>query len=124
MGALLKIEADSEWIECANCGVFFGSNILRKRREDHKTFFCPNGHNNYFPHDNEAEKLRKQLAEKDTQLAWERSQRETETQRARDAEKKLKRIKTRVKAGVCPECNRTFAQLARHMACKHNVVSA
>lgn len=126
MGALLKIEADSEWIECASCGVFFGSHVLRKRRQDHHPFYCPNGHSQHFPQENTEEFLRRKLAESDARLAdrdrsiaWERSQRETEAQRAREAEKKLKRIKTRVAAGVCPECNRTFQQLARHMACKH-----
>ena len=32
---------------------------------------------------------------------------------------KLARKLKRVGRGVCPECNRTFQNLASHMACKH-----
>ncbi len=40
------------------------------------------------------------------------------------AERKTKRLMRRVSAGVCPCCNRTFSDLARHMKTKHeNVVS-
>ena len=31
----------------------------------------------------------------------------------------LKRKLRRVQRGVCPHCNRSFQNLARHMACKH-----
>ena len=33
----------------------------------------------------------------------------------------LTRVKNRVSRGVCPNCNRTFKDLARHMASKHPV---
>lgn len=39
-----------------------------------------------------------------------------------DAERAVKKAQNklkRVERGVCPECNRTFNNLARHMACKH-----
>ena len=35
------------------------------------------------------------------------------------AQRKLKRVAK----GVCPECNRTFADLAQHMKCKHGTIT-
>lgn len=35
------------------------------------------------------------------------------------AERAPKQAQTRIGAGICPCCNRTFSQLARHMQSKH-----
>jgi|GEM_PF-2697621 len=39
--------------------------------------------------------------------------------RLNEAETKARRAERRIHAGVCPHCNRTFVQLARHMKTKH-----
>lgn len=53
-------------------------------------------------------------------VQMERSMRiEAEVQNER-FKKSFKRMETRVAAGVCPHCNRTFKQLAAHMKCKHS----
>jgi predicted RNase H-like nuclease (RuvC/YqgF family) len=38
-------------IGCAACGIRFSipNAVDERRREDHKTFYCPNGHGNYYP---------------------------------------------------------------------------
>lgn len=36
-----------------------------------------------------------------------------------ERDKALRQLQ-RVKRGVCPQCNRTFANLAAHMKCKHS----
>jgi hypothetical protein len=85
------------------------------RREDHATWFCPNGHRRVF------------IGKSAVDLAHEALARERaahdQTQAARDtAERKLataeRRIR-RVKVGLCPFCERSFSNLAAHMKCKH-----
>ena len=50
-------------VTCAECGMMFAVPQIykEKRKEDHKTFNCPNGHGNYFPQMSDEEKLREQL---------------------------------------------------------------
>ncbi|WP_159103999.1 hypothetical protein [Rhodopseudomonas sp. B29] len=48
-----------------------------------------------------------------------RDQREAAERRAAAARGQVTKIKNRVGHGVCPCCNRTFANLARHMAGEH-----
>lgn len=50
-------------VNCANCGIEFclPQAVEDKRREDHKTFYCPNGHSNYYPAATEKERRIRQL---------------------------------------------------------------
>lgn len=130
-GKVLQMRAicDEESTECCICGVIFASTLLPSRRKDGQDFYCPNGHGQRFTK-TEAAKLREQLsveqarreqAERD--LLWAQAQ-------ERKAVKKLisqtnslaagaRKWSTRIQAGVCPHCQRTFKQLAAHMKCKH-----
>ena len=110
-----------EILVCDCCQIKFGapSGFDAARRKDHKTFYCPNGCERYYPQDNVEEALRKKLhaatlekerAERLTREAWAAEQRATD---------EAKRLQARAKAGVCPCCNRTFKQLAAHMKNKH-----
>jgi hypothetical protein len=122
------IEHTIHIIECATCSVDFGigADFMRRRREDHQGFFCPNGHSNVYRGDNEAEKLRKQLAREEAARrraevranGEEARRRQADRQRAA-AKGQVTRIKNRVSKGVCPCCNRSFENLARHMAGQH-----
>ena len=70
--------------------------------------------------------MREKLERSDRELQRER-QRHDQTRADRDhieakrrGEKAAKtRIKNRIAAGVCPCCNRTFQNLAKHMAGQH-----
>lgn len=110
------------------CGLTFGVPIAwtARRREDHATFYCPNGHSMSYTGENDAEKA-KRLTD---QLTRERAAHDQTVARWRErtdsAERRLSatrgvvtRIKNRVGKGVCPCCNRTFGDLARHMAGQH-----
>lgn len=105
--------------ECCSCGVTFGLPVAFKdeRVKDHRAFYCPNGHNQWYTSETEAEKnlrlLRAEEARHRLTLARENQERLAKEK----AERKLKRVDK----GVCPKCNRTFANLARHMSCKHGV---
>ena len=51
-------------ITCANCAVVFGlTEAMRdNRKEDHATFYCPNGHANHWPAPKQTEE-QKQIAQ-------------------------------------------------------------
>ena len=108
-------------IECGECGVTFGmtDEFIAQRQSDHRSFYCPNGHNRYYPQKSEAEKLRDRLRSAEAQLTHTRDQLQM-TEYQRRAQKGLNtRLKNRVAAGVCPCCNRSFQDLRRHMAGQH-----
>lgn len=111
-------------IHCSSCNVAFGlqDSFIRNRRGDRKTFYCPNGHSQWYPGETDADKAQRLAG----QLDMERSRRagtEKQLDYARRSQKatstRLKKVKQRVAHGVCPCCNRTFQQLARHMASEH-----
>jgi hypothetical protein len=131
------------WTTCWKCKERFGLDDATEAtlRRSGANFCCPWGHQAHFPAGKtEAEKLQEQLdaerrqrqraeqkiAEKDDELkrAWatandQHEQAKHERARANGYKGHATRITKRAKAGVCPCCNRTFAQLARHMATKH-----
>ncbi len=110
-----------ETILCYSCGcaIALDSTFIKNRRDDHHGFFCPNGHNNYFPGLSEAEKLKVELADKERQLTAQRARVSELNMQITKADRATARLKKRVRAGVCPCCQRTFKQLAAHMTCKH-----
>lgn len=103
--------------ECIECGVVFAFTgyFYNERVKDHRTFYCPNGHRQSYMHESEAEKNARLLREEQK-----RHQRTiTRNNELAEEKAKLERKLRRVDKGVCPACNRTFSNLARHMACKH-----
>jgi len=92
--------------------------MYRAFRTNGTSFYCPNGHGQSYT-ESENTKLKRELE------AAEKRAREQQC-RAFNAEtalavkeKEMKRHKKRSSAGVCPCCNRTVSQMARHMATKH-----
>lgn len=112
--------------DCPVCGCIFAiPDGVRRRGLAGKasvTIWCPNGHQWHYTgktHDAEVRELRETIAweraQRDQAEAAERAQRAAAT-RARN---ERDRLKVRARAGVCPCCQRTFQQLARHMKTKH-----
>lgn len=118
-------------ITCYRCKVVFGLNDefyrVAKQAGERMSWHCPNGHSQVFKEGpTEAELLRKerdtlkqQMAYKDDRLRAEVAQREAAQNSARAYKGVATRVKNRVGKGVCPCCNRTFANLQRHMAGQH-----
>jgi len=120
MGLPLKSETSLETVTCYKCGVLFAAPtyFMIKRREDTGIFWCPNGHNQAFV-ESETHRLRQQL-DNQIRTATEMAERARVAEQARQkSDAQLKRLNKRVAAGVCPCCNRTFSNLARHMKTKH-----
>lgn len=107
----LLINKSFEEVSCYLCGCLFAleSNFRKNRVNDHADFFCPNGHSQYYGGKTEADKLREELSR-------EISRRSTAEHEKEKLDKKLKRVEN----GVCPECNRSFLNLQRHIKTKHS----
>jgi|SRR6185312_6642310 len=121
----------TDWFEtkCWKCGEPYcmtkeTERVLRRSRG---TFYCPFGHGAVFAEGpSEADKLRQErdrlmqnAAYMEDLIRRERDLRKATERQASAFKGVATRIKNRVQRGVCPCCNRTFADLQRHMATKH-----
>ena len=115
-------------IECANCHMNFEvtGDFQKARINDHKNFMCPNGHSNVYRGQSEEEKLRQErdrlvqrLAQKDDEIKGQRDRKEAAQRQVVAYKGVVTRTKKRIAGGACPCCNRTFQNLARHMAHQH-----
>jgi hypothetical protein len=115
---------------CINskCGVLFALEKVfdAERVKDHVAFYCPNGHSQWYSGKSEAERLRADLerANRDKQdlldqVSREQLRRAQVERSARTTRGHLTRTKNRIRHGVCPCCNRTFENIARHMDTQH-----
>jgi ABC-type sulfate transport system substrate-binding protein len=118
--ALKAIQFEEYWQRCISCGSWFGVDAFfdNERRKSKASFYCPNGHSQVYT-ENEADRLRRELEAERQRVALERGMRITAENRLAVVQKEAKRVSRRIHAGVCPCCNRTFQNLARHMATKH-----
>lgn len=114
--------------DCASCGVIFAmtTEFEKRRRNDHKTWYCPNGHHLVFSEENEEERLARELkVAQDSVAYWRRVHsddvKELGSEKRSHAATKgqLTKVKKRIGNGVCPECNRHFTNVERHMASMH-----
>lgn len=67
---MVMIQIEFEVVQCANCGISIVAtpDFFRRRRKDHEEFYCVSGHTNYYSAKTEEEKLREQLANKQTTI--------------------------------------------------------
>ena len=100
-------------IDCPDCGMLFAitNQFENRKRKDGKSFYCPAGHSMSYS-ESEADRLRKQLNQSKGDLA-------TAQLEIMVAEKKIKRLETRIKNGACPCCHRQFVNLQKHMNNQH-----
>jgi hypothetical protein len=120
------------WVEtCYRCKTPFAMsesvyNLALQRKGDIE-FFCPNGHGQvYTKGETEEQKLRRERDRLKQEAAYlndrveeERAARQLAERRTSAAKGQITKMKNRAAAGVCPCCNRTFANLHRHMSSQH-----
>jgi len=95
------------------------ADFQRRRRDDHKNFFCPNGHPQHYTGASEAQELRRELDRAQSRLLRQ-EQRAEKAEHARDQiQKAHRKMRQRVVNGVCPCCNRSFENLRMHMQSQH-----
>jgi hypothetical protein len=118
---IAQVERRIRIIGCAACSIDFGigEHFEKARREDHGTFYCPNGHSNYYPQANREERLERELDAARALAKRESARRQATEYQRRAAKGQLTKAKRRIANGACPCCNRTFQDLARHMAGQH-----
>lgn len=127
MSSTITMFVALESLTCGHCGVPFAleKSHLARLQADGSEFYCPNGHRVSY---RESGIQRAEKAAKRAQELLDQERRRTEQLRAdvvtmdnrRKAEAAAKtRIKNRVARGICPCCNRSFENLARHMKSKH-----
>jgi septal ring factor EnvC (AmiA/AmiB activator) len=113
---------------CITCGVVFAipKDLDDRLRETHKNFYCPSGHRQHYTGDSDAEKLRKQLDTEqrrrrnvESELTGERQEHRYTQHSLRATKGATTKLKRRISKGVCPCCQRTFANLHKHMAGQH-----
>lgn len=112
---------------CPNCGVLFGmpATFEQNRRKTGESFYCPSGHSLSYGK-GETAKLREELDRTKRQLDSSRTYARAVADQKEAAERSNRalrgsntKLRKRVAAGVCPCCQRTFQDLARHMAGQH-----
>jgi len=110
-----------ETTHCARCNIaiYLEESHLRNLRRSHAEFYCPNGHSLNFNGETEEERLKRELdRQRESTRRWRQDAEHFE--RSRNTYKGVvSKLKKRVGNGVCPECNRTFQNLQRHMCSKH-----
>lgn len=114
-------------ISCGECGIEFAvpDNWLTKRKEDKRTFYCPNGHARAFI-ESEAERLRRELTRQKqiTEQVEARArnlaaERDRQQRSARAMRGQVTKIKNRLVAALCPVCDHAFPEVAAHLAAEH-----
>lgn len=106
---------------CCNCHMPFAvtDEFKDDRLKDKKTFYCPAGHPQSYVGKSDEQKIR----DLENSLAKARDNAEFWKQQERraiiNAKAAATRAANRAKAGACPCCDRTFVQMARHIATKH-----
>lgn len=119
-------------IQCYSCGVTFGleQSYQQTKRNNHSSFYCPNGHAQHYPGKTEQEKEIERLKQEVRNVTVSRDyhrdraeekQREAETAKRSAAASRgvVTRIKKRITKGVCPCCRRYFRDLHQHMQGQH-----
>lgn len=116
---------------CCNCGIPFmmPTSLYNNFKRSGSSFYCPNGHGQYYTKTKEME-LREKLEEEKKKRQEETEKYKNESRQFQELwqnkineNKKLKaeknRIEKRAKSGVCICCNRSFKNLIQHMQTKH-----
>ena len=106
--------------DCPSCGIIYGltNDYENARQEDGKRWYCPNGHRQHFIGKTDKEKL----AQARATITHLGDQKDAAQRSADDYKGHFTRVKKKVERaenGVCPHCNRSFADLRRHMESKH-----
>jgi hypothetical protein len=111
----------------SGCGIAFAipTAVHTARKMDGGTFYCPNGHKVGY-NNSETERLKRDLAQTQKRLEWERTAVQNARTEAKVAEKRrratkgaLTKVKQRAARGCCPFCSAIFPNLAAHVEAKH-----
>jgi len=107
-------------MDCCSCDITYAvpERWKAKWRQEGQTFYCPIGHPQvYTASDNKI--LRDKVAALESKLTHAQDQLQAAAREVNSAKREANRQRKRAAAGVCPCCNRTFQDVARHMKGQH-----
>lgn len=111
-------------VECT-CGILFGipkrlkESALAHRGPKGWSITCPLGHSWHYTGDDEIVRVKKERDREREYSARLRAELDQTEASLRATKGVVTKLKKRASAGVCPCCNRSFQNVARHMATKH-----
>lgn len=111
-----------EPMTCSECGVVYGlsKEYQKARRDDHREWWCPNKHSQYFPQESEAEKYKREAKWQKDRAAALLAERDGAQASLRATKGHVTRLRKVVASGACPYgCGRRFAGLSEHIAKVH-----
>ena len=123
--SIVTMSVTLELLTCNNCAMQFAvpNLFIVERRRDHATFYCPSGHHLYYPEESDIARVEREKREAVNRLQAALNEKEhllLVREKECDAAMRAKRcIESRISKGVCPCCNRTFGDLAKHIDSKH-----
>lgn len=108
-------------INCGECGGTYAINerYRRQKEELSGTWTCPYCRCGWGYCEGKIAKLQKELSAAKCETLRQQQLRESAERERAIAQAEIARQKKRSSAGVCSCCNRSFANLRRHMATKH-----
>ncbi len=117
MGQALQVSITLTEMNCGECGGTYAINERYRQQKYDKSGFwtCPYCKCSWGYEKSQIKKLEE---ERDAEIRRHQATLARLNQTAAEKDKLARKLK-RVDRGVCPECNRTFQNLGRHMACKH-----
>lgn len=113
---------------CGGCSTpfYMPTDLMNRLIKEHGTFYCPKGCCRNYCGETDETKLMKQLAEEQQKriretnaLRQEILLKEMDVKNEKKKNVKVKRDLNRLKKGVCPCCNRSFANLHNHLVNEH-----
>lgn len=103
--------------ECCGAAFAVPDSICQRWRRNDRWWYCPHcGSHRHFLGET---KEQKRIRELEQRVAREQGRVVQERTRADNHRRRYRRMRERIQNGVCPCCNRTFTNLARHMATQH-----
>lgn len=127
MGNVVPLVRTQQFSEmtCGECGVVFAIEtwLMDKWVNEKHGFYCPNGHSRRFIGETDAERIKREMTSQveaaRREAEWARVRANKAENMARAAKGQITKLKRRVNCGVCPHCQRTVSQMARHIKSKH-----
>lgn len=119
---------------CPTCHIHYAAPraMFTYKNENNEGWYCPNGHQVVYRQSaltkakEEADAARRERDRLKQNEAWYAERYTADQNEKRDLTRangalkgSLTKVRKRVGQGVCPCCNRSFGDLARHMASKH-----
>src|SRR5437016_2701598 len=100
----VAIQTTFDLHDCPSCGISFGipAGYEGRRREDHRSFYCPNGHTMSYSAKNAAELAIEERNKLQAKLNEEQHARLVLEKQLGDEKKKRAVLETRISHGVCP----------------------